>query len=87
MLFGDVAQAFETAGGEALVPLGLSRTLLALPLRDARDQLVGSFERWFLGEKLNAAGGNISRAAESVGVSRQFFHRLMAQHGMKSPRS
>jgi len=58
--------------------------VLSLPLREARDAVVEHFERAYLAAKLNEHGGNVSRAAEGVGVSRQFLHRLIERYGLKS---
>jgi transcriptional regulator with PAS, ATPase and Fis domain len=86
VLFGNVDHAIERRAPDepaAAVFTG-SDALLELPLREARDQLVGVFERWFLVEKLRVAKGNVSRAAEAMGVSRQFLHRLLLQHDIKA---
>jgi len=58
--------------------------LLKLPLREARDQAIEQFERRYLTNQLRTHGGNVSRTAESVGVSRQFLHRLIERHGIRS---
>jgi two-component system, NtrC family, response regulator GlrR len=58
--------------------------LLALPLREARQQVVEKFEQSYVQAQLRAHRGNVTRAAESVGVSRQFLHRLMDRYRIKS---
>jgi two-component system NtrC family response regulator len=48
--------------------------------RAATDDL----ERRFLLEALQRASGNVSRAAEEVGMQRPNFHALMRKHGLAS---
>jgi two-component system response regulator GlrR len=57
--------------------------LLTLPLRDAREMVVETFERSYLQAKLDRHGGNMTRTAESIGVSRQFLHRLVDRYGLR----
>ncbi len=57
--------------------------VLPMPLREARDVVVEHFERAYLAAKLNEHAGNVSRAAESIGVSRQFLHRLIERYGLR----
>jgi transcriptional regulator with PAS, ATPase and Fis domain len=68
-------------GGETGNDLG---KLTGLPLREAREMVVEQFERTYILSKLREHGGNVSRAAESMGVSRQFAHRLMERYGIRS---
>jgi two-component system response regulator PilR (NtrC family) len=44
----------------------------------------GELERRFLLEALQRAGGNVSRAAEAVGMQRTNFHALMRKHKLTS---
>jgi transcriptional regulator with PAS, ATPase and Fis domain len=55
-----------------------------LPLREARDMVIEQFERSYLLARLREHGGNVSRAAVSMGVSRQLVHRLMERYGVRS---
>ena len=57
--------------------------MLALPLRDARQQVIERFERAYLVSQLDAHAGNVTRAAEAAGVSRQFLHRLLERYGLR----
>jgi transcriptional regulator of acetoin/glycerol metabolism len=59
-------------------------SLLALPLREARQQVIEKFEQTYLLAQLKAHGGNVTRAAEAVGVSRQFLHRLLERYRIRS---
>jgi transcriptional regulator with PAS, ATPase and Fis domain len=54
-----------------------------LPLREARDEIVERFERAYLLAKLAESGGNVSRAADAMGVSRQLVHRLMDRYDVR----
>jgi DNA-binding NtrC family response regulator len=58
--------------------------LLALPLPEAREVLLEEFERRYLAVHLREHGGNISKAADAMGVSRQHVHRLVARYELKA---
>jgi DNA-binding NtrC family response regulator len=45
--------------------------------------VVEQFERSYVAMKLREHKGNVSRAAESMGVSRQLVHRLMERYGIR----
>ena len=70
-----------SAGLHARPPLG---SLLGLPLREAREQVVAQFEEAYVGAKLTEAGGNVARAGVAMGVSRQFAHRLVERLGLRA---
>ena len=53
-----------------------------LSFREAKEQLVGDFERRFLLDALRRNGGNITRAAEEVGMYRQSFQQKMRELGI-----
>jgi DNA-binding NtrC family response regulator len=61
------------AGGEA-----------GLPFSDAKKRAVESFERAFLLQALRSHGGNISRAAESVGMVRQSLQQKIRELGLRA---
>jgi DNA-binding NtrC family response regulator len=58
--------------------------LLQLPLPAAREMVMERFERSYVAAKLAQHGGNISRAADAMGVSRQLVHRVLDRYGMKA---
>lgn len=58
---------------------------LDLPLKAARELVVSSFERRYLEAKIAAAHGNMTQAAASMGISRQYLYRLLEEHGLRSP--
>jgi transcriptional regulator with PAS, ATPase and Fis domain len=57
--------------------------IAALPMREARGLVLEQFERSYVAAKLREHAGNVTRAAEAMGVSRQFVHRLIDRHGLK----
>ncbi len=81
IVFRDVTNAESDATTLRGAPEG---SVLMLPLRDARQQVIEQFEQRYVAAQLRAHGGNVTRAAEAVGVSRQFLHRLMERYGIKS---
>ena len=50
--------------------------------REAKERAVLDFERRFLIDALRRAGGNITRAAEEVGMYRQSFQQKMRELGI-----
>ncbi len=56
---------------------------LELTLPEAREAVLAELERKYVTAKLRQHDGNISRAAEAMGVSRQLLHRLLDRHGMR----
>jgi DNA-binding NtrC family response regulator len=64
-------------GAEAMpaVPSGL-------PFREAKERVVEAFERDFLVQALKRHGGNITKAAEEVGMYRQNFQQKMRELGI-----
>jgi transcriptional regulator with PAS, ATPase and Fis domain len=54
-----------------------------LPLREARERALETFERAYLLAALKRHGGRVSEAAKGMGVSRQFAYRLLARHGIR----
>ena len=61
-----------------------TRALLDLPLPEARELVMEQFERRYAEDRLKRHGGNVSRAAESMGVSRQLLHRLIERYGLRT---
>jgi DNA-binding NtrC family response regulator len=59
---------------------------ISVPLKDARDRMVEAFERAYLLEVINRAGGNLTRAAELAGVHRKFIQRAVRAYGLRGDR-
>jgi DNA-binding NtrC family response regulator len=56
------------------------------PLADyesARRNALDQFERDYCAQLLAEAGGNVSRAADAAGLSRQMLHRLLRKHDLR----
>ncbi len=58
--------------------------LLELTLPEAREAVLAELERKYVTAKLRQYDGNITRAAEAMGVSRQLLHRLLERHGIRA---
>jgi DNA-binding NtrC family response regulator len=87
LLPGGVADAGEGEGAAiALTPAfadgGEPLDLKGRSFREAKEQLIGDFERRFLLDALKRNGGNITRAAEEVGMYRQSFQQKMRELGI-----
>jgi DNA-binding NtrC family response regulator len=54
-----------------------------LPFAEAKRLAVERFERAFLLDALRASGGNISRAAEAVGMVRQSLQQKIRELGLR----
>jgi DNA-binding NtrC family response regulator len=52
--------------------------------QQVQDVAIRNLERRFLVEALQKSGGNVSKAAEDVGMQRTNFHSLMRKHGLAS---
>ena len=53
-----------------------------LPLKEARQAWIESFESVYVRDVLRRSGGNVTRAAERAGVSRRFLQRMIARLGI-----
>ncbi len=67
----------ETASPTMLPANGDGRSF-----RDAKEQVVAAFERDFILQALRRHGGNITKAAEEVGMYRQNFQQKMRELGI-----
>ena len=87
-LFPDLGvDAFESLRPAGSAVAGAADGLapwLALPLREAREQVVERFEATYLAAKLRDHGGNVARTAQGIGVSRQFLYRLLERYDLRS---
>ena len=55
----------------------------SLPYSDAKARVVQQFERRYLKHVLDAAGGNVSKAARLARMDRMHFHRLLQRHELR----
>jgi DNA-binding NtrC family response regulator len=55
-----------------------------LSFKDAKNLVVESFERRFLGDLLEGSGGNISRAAQKAQMDRKHLRELMKKYDLWS---
>jgi transcriptional regulator with GAF, ATPase, and Fis domain len=55
---------------------------LRVPFKLAKDAVVDAFERDYIGALIDAAGGNVSKAARNAKMDRMYLHRLIQKHGL-----
>jgi DNA-binding NtrC family response regulator len=56
------------------------------PFHEAKDELVGRFEREYLEDLLRRATGNMTEAAKRAGLERKYLYRLLERVGVARPR-
>ncbi len=78
-LFG-AAPASNGQGAGAAVAAAVPPT--GMPFREAKERVVAAFERDFLLQALRRHGGNITKAADEVGMYRQNFQQKMRELGI-----
>jgi DNA-binding NtrC family response regulator len=59
------------------------RVDLATPYFDAKEHMVGAFEKEYLQQLLASTGGNVAKAARRAGINRRHLYVLMKKHGLK----
>jgi len=74
----------ETPTGVAVAAAAADGAEGAVPFSEAKRRAVEGFERDFLLRALRAHGGNISRAAESIGMVRQSLQQKIRELGLRS---
>ncbi|WP_394836721.1 sigma 54-interacting transcriptional regulator [Pendulispora rubella] len=67
--------------GERTRPIDFIEYLITqgLPMRRARQLLIREFEKRFVDRAVHDHGGNVSRAAMASGMTRRYFHMIMAK--------
>ena len=55
-----------------------------MPFKDAKDRMMQMFHQQYIEALLREHGGNISRAAETAGIQRQYLHRLIKETGIEA---
>jgi DNA-binding NtrC family response regulator len=54
------------------------------PFHDAKDALVARFEREYLTDLVQRAGGNLSQAARIAGLERKFLYKVLERAGLRT---
>jgi transcriptional regulator with GAF, ATPase, and Fis domain len=57
---------------------------ITVPFKLAKDAFVDGFERRYVSALLDAADGNVSRAARSGAMDRMYLHRLIQKHDLRA---
>ena len=71
------------AEGESLYP-HLSEEIARLSFKEAKDKMISLFHNQYIMSLLRQSGGNISKAADTAGIQRQYLHRLMKEAGIEA---
>jgi len=75
----EIDEAFdEKTGGQAGGAVNID-----LPFKEAKAQLIDSFEREYIRAQLKRHEGNLSAAARSAEVDRKHFRELLRKHGLR----
>jgi len=53
------------------------------PFHEAKDALIGRFEREYLSDLVQRVGGNLSAAARLAGLERKFLYKLLERSGLR----
>jgi two-component system, NtrC family, nitrogen regulation response regulator GlnG len=80
-------------GGEAALPPSVRDSLRpasredasALPFKEAKEQMVESFERDYLAQLIARCDWNISQASREAGIARFYLRQLLTKHELKKP--
>jgi DNA-binding NtrC family response regulator len=73
----DVADLPERVRGGSGPLRGDEAALEGLPYGEAKDRVVGAFERSYLAAALERHGGNVSAAARALGLHRQSLQKML----------
>ncbi len=94
VLLDDLGAAAADEAGETPAPAGPPAEEAAaagpafdpeLPFRVAKEQAVARWERRYLEQLMEHAGGNLSQAARVVGSDRSHLRDLLKKHGLRVP--
>jgi DNA-binding NtrC family response regulator len=79
-----IEEADLELGGSALpAQAGASGSAAGLPFAEAKRRAVEQFERGYLLDALRRSGGNVSRAAEALGMVRQSLQQKIRELGLR----
>ncbi|MBP9863069.1 MAG: hypothetical protein KBD62_34290 [Kofleriaceae bacterium] len=54
------------------------------PFPEAKAEVIERFERAYLTDLLERAGGNLSQAARDAGLERKFLYRVLERAGLRA---
>jgi DNA-binding NtrC family response regulator len=76
----EIDEAFDerAAGGASSGAANID-----LPFKEAKSQVIDSFEREYIRSQLKRHGGNLSAAARAAEVDRKHFRELLRKHGLR----
>jgi DNA-binding NtrC family response regulator len=57
------------------------------PFHVAKDELINKFEREYLTDLVQRAGGNLSEAARIAGLERKFLYKLLERAGLRTKKT
>jgi DNA-binding NtrC family response regulator len=60
--------------------------LFGRPFKEARASALAVFERMYVEQLLEKTEGNVSRAASTAEIDRNYLYRLMRRHGVGRPK-
>ena len=61
----------------------VGESILELPYKQARTQILRDFEQQYLPGLLERSGGNVAKAARAAGVDRSYLFSLLKRHGFR----
>ena len=56
------------------------------PFQDAKQEVIGRFERDYLEDLMRRSGGNMTEAAQRAKLERKYLYRLLERVGVARPR-
>lgn len=77
----EVKDLFLDTKQKMLLP-DLDKDVSSLSFREAKEKMIGLFHEHYIQLLLRESEGNISKAAETAGIQRQYLHRLMKEAGV-----
>ena len=60
----------------------MDKDISNLSFKEAKEIMIALFHKQYIQLLLRESKGNISRAAETAGIQRQYLHRLMKEAGI-----
>ena len=64
--------------------LAIEEELFSRPIKEARERLVSHFNTEYIKRALVKNKGNVSLAAQEIGLKRPYLHRLMKECDLKA---